>query len=119
MNKQEFIINTLKPYFLDKNTCAVEDGKCSYRTSDGKKCAVGKYIPDSKYWDGIELKVLEEVLPFVSSEVELSLQEWKLVRSVHDDLGLGFPTASLRGLAEIEVWSKVDLTELKELASLT
>jgi hypothetical protein len=128
MNKQEFIINTLKPYFLDKSLCATalnEDSGttvCRYRTADGRKCAVGQHIPDEKYDQKIEGDgISDEIMDMMTKEAKQTISsqdEWTTIQLIHD--GLAQNTKDLlRRIYDCEVACTVDLTELKELASLT
>lgn len=46
----EFLEDTVKYYSQDINRRAVsEDGKCKYKTKDGKKCAIGRFLIEEKY----------------------------------------------------------------------
>lgn len=71
--RKEFLEDTWKYYDEDVSRRAIElkiatvdpidptkDNKlksiCKYKTSDGKKCAIGRYIPDDKYDPSIEGK---------------------------------------------------------------
>lgn len=51
-NKQAF--KTVKAHLLKQMSPALEGGVCQYRTSDGKKCAVGALIPDAEYNKGFD-----------------------------------------------------------------
>jgi hypothetical protein len=48
MTKQEIFDKVVK-HFSIQRTGAYGDGACWYRTSDGRKCAVGALIPDEVY----------------------------------------------------------------------
>lgn len=61
--RKEFLEDTWKYYAEDVSRRAIEDSpysklspgtSCKYKTKDGKKCAIGRYIPDEKYNLAIE-----------------------------------------------------------------
>lgn len=60
----EFLEDTLKYYSEDTNRRALDDqgGSCRYKTEDGKKCAIGRFIPDEKYKKSIEGCSVREVM---------------------------------------------------------
>lgn len=54
MTKKEFLIDMLDFYTQDVTKRATSGNQCKYKTSDGKKCAIGRHIPDDKYIPEIE-----------------------------------------------------------------
>lgn len=56
----DFLEDTVKYYSEDVsrravvNTVGIKECRCLYRTKDGKKCAIGRFIPDEKYFSGME-----------------------------------------------------------------
>lgn len=99
MSKEEFIIQTLKPYFLNPSICGVDvKGDCQYITPCGKKCAVGRYMVGGP-WVETELNIeqlvdgsqgpeftLEQMLTEEANSVGLSPIEWGLIQQIHDTL---------------------------------
>lgn len=124
MNKQEFIIDQLKPYFLNRDICGWEGSQCSYLTSEGKMCVAGKNMIDPKEWtncnNSIDLILADttqaKVFKPESCDI-LNTNEWQLTQRVHDNLAR--PTLSfysiLTAIESLERASLTDLTELKEL----
>ena len=46
----EFLEDTIKYYSEDPSgRRSVENGQCMYKSSDGRKCAVGRFISDHLY----------------------------------------------------------------------
>lgn len=84
--KQE-IINKIVEHFRQQKALAwdVAQGHCRYRTTDGRKCAVGALIPDALYREDFEEKSLKafklyfdgDLIPFYAKDVLLlsKLQE--------------------------------------------
>lgn len=130
MNKQEFIIAQLKPYFLDPSTCGIGKEGCMYLTHDGKMCVLGKNLtPEAleKFQNSSEKasKLLithgETILKEESRGI-LSSEEWQAMQSIHDNIAdknhfnheysLNLVTSLINGLSS----NTCDLTELKDLA---
>lgn len=84
--KQE-IINKVVEHFRQQKALAWDDsqGHCRYRTTDGRKCAVGALIPDALYREDFEEKSIKlfklyfdgDSIPFYAKDVLLlnKLQE--------------------------------------------
>jgi len=54
MTNQEYF-DTVTRHLLNQNEQSIGDGGlCSYRGTDGLKCAIGCLIPDDKYDPGLE-----------------------------------------------------------------
>lgn len=56
MTQKQFLIDTLNYYTCDVTRRAYNELEkfCEYKTSDGRKCAIGRFIPDDKYDKSIE-----------------------------------------------------------------
>ena len=122
MTRQEFIIDTLKPYLLDSSLCAVKNGQCKYRTGDGRMCAVGKHIKeyqdrfDNGYFLLDQVLAVPDVLTPEAAAQNLHGYQWGSIQAVHDRIGL----EDLSKIVAVEInrverLCEVDLTELKEL----
>ena len=126
MNKQEFIISNLKPYFLDPSTCGVgEDRSCMYLTEDGKMCVLGKNLtPEAlerfkNSESRAEFLLLthgEEILKEESRGI-LSYYEWEQMQNIHDCITRSHFNYdnTIRCLDRLSS-ETCDLTELKDLA---
>lgn len=124
MNRQDFIMGTLKPYFDDPTTCATDaGGRCKYLTEDGRKCAFGKYIAPEKYQERMEgnnasetLSQYPDCLIEEAAEQGISPEAWNAIQGVHDTLAGG---STFKTVAEwidmCEQECGVDLSELKNL----
>ena len=55
MTNQE-AFDTVVRHLRNQGRQAIDDGRCSYLTQDGLKCAVGCLIPDDKYGTDFEGK---------------------------------------------------------------
>lgn len=54
-NRLTFLEDMVNYYSEDPSRRGVtEEGLCSYRTSDDKTCAIGRYIPDDQYSTDME-----------------------------------------------------------------
>ena len=123
--KQEFIIKSLKPYFEDRNNCGYDKltHRCEYKTSDGKKCAVGQYLNTDEYnesggtFNSIGLKYTDfnDILVDEAKNM-LSLKEWSELQMIHDNLAQNsYDMDNVTYLCNMEKLSEVDLTELKQM----
>jgi hypothetical protein len=55
MTKEEFLLDTLEYYTEDTTRRGKEKGgACCFRSAEGKKCAIGRFIPDEKYSNDME-----------------------------------------------------------------
>lgn len=86
LTKQE-IINKVVEHFRQQKALAWDaaQGHCRYRTTDGRKCAVGALIPDALYREDFEEKSIKtfnlhfdwDAIPFYAKDMVLlnKLQE--------------------------------------------
>lgn len=78
--KQE-IINKIVEHFRQQKALAwdASQGHCRYRTTDGRKCAVGALIPDALYHEDFEEKSIKsfklhfgwDAIPFYAKDMLL------------------------------------------------
>lgn len=85
-----FLEDTIAYYSADvsRRAASVYEG-CCYRTSDGRKCAIGRHIPDDKYVEDIENKAANytDVLALLPLEVAaLSTSSYTFNRTHYDFL---------------------------------
>ncbi len=92
MTRKEFLDDMVAFYSEDVNRRAVESGACCYRTRDGRKCAIGRYILDELYNDSIEGKNAlhcnfssNGMLPL--SITSLGIYFLRQVQALHDSSG--------------------------------
>ena len=128
MNKQEFIISNLKPYFLDPSTCGVgEDCTCMYLTEDGKMCVLGKNLTpkalerfkNSESRAERLLKINGEEILKEESRGILSYNEWEQMQKIHDyttQVYFNYDN-TIKCLDRLSS-ETCDLTELKDLAKI-
>lgn len=130
MTRQEFIIETLKPYFLDTTKCAIirigSGSFCMYRTEDGRKCAFGQHIRDEVYHESMETNEASNVITefgvnILSDEAvnqNLTGEQWNTIQRIHDkvsgDSTYEYPPLNTF-LEKCEQYCMVDLTELKNI----
>lgn len=113
MDKRQFILDTLLPYFVDPSTCGYTEGSCLYRTSDGRKCAFGKHIRDDAYTPDMEgetaftLHQGGNILTPEATAIGLSSSQWAAIQSVHDTL------ARKCGWISVKIHKLEEATELK------
>ena len=60
----DFLENTVKYYSEDTSRRAADNYSCRYRTSDGRKCAIGRHIPDELYNEKIEEHSIFEIFKY-------------------------------------------------------
>lgn len=120
--KQQFLIDSLKPYLLDRNLCGIgADGTCRYQTIEGKKCAIGQYIRPELYNREIEATYLSDLLEMdiftpEFTEQHLTRNEAEKMQRVHDAWAGKSPLGNIiDNITQLENEAEVDLTELKEL----
>lgn len=135
MTKEEFVIQTLKPYFLNPSNCGVDvKGDCQYITPCGKKCAVGRHMVGGP-WVETELNIeqlidgsqgpkytLEQMLTEEANSVGLSPIEWGLIQQIHDTVARikndvsGYQhTFCENRLSNLETEMNINLRELHKL----
>jgi len=57
----DFLEDTVKYYSEDTSRRAVGNYSCRYRTNDGRKCAIGRFIFDELYNEKIEEYSIDEI----------------------------------------------------------
>lgn len=128
MIKEQFIINTLKPYFLDHNLCGYEtyDNICSYLTLEGKTCAVGKWLDKNNPNYKKIIHSNTTVIPIDDSygldnvlvedaKYILNIVEWRCVQNIHDALAKGDKHKVKSFIISLEELTNINFAELKEL----
>jgi hypothetical protein len=87
MDKQEIFNKVWNHFIVEKHPRATSGGGCFYRTVDGRKCALGIFIPDEYYefnleGNGANSHRMEPVL------IKLGLHEHRdllgILQNVHD-----------------------------------
>ena len=58
MTRKKFLEDTIAFYSEDVGRRAKGTNTCKYKTLDGRKCAIGRWIPESLYFPGLEGKDL-------------------------------------------------------------
>lgn len=53
IDKQEIFDKAWDHFITNKSPRAIEAGSCCYRTPEGKKCAIGIFIPDDLYYEEV------------------------------------------------------------------
>ena len=82
-----FLDKTVEYYGEDLSRRAInEDDSCYYRASDGKKCAIGRHIPDDKYSEDIEGNFVKAIFNLLPSEIqEFGTKFLSNVQMLHDE----------------------------------
>lgn len=88
MNAKTFALEQIKPYYKDNSLCGIENGKCSYLTTDGKMCVAGKNMIDpSKYKFSIHSilgnKEGQNIFKHESRNI-LTQNQWYALQNIHD-----------------------------------
>jgi hypothetical protein len=109
MDKKQFALEQISPYYKDPTTCGYEYSSCKYLTSDGRQCVLGKnlkhvdvnmegdatYILEG-YNEGMVYDEDAEPIDLRSKMLKeevadiLTVDEWKQLQNVHDYIAIGF-----------------------------
>ena len=84
----DFLEDTVKYYSEDISRRAVNNYSCRYRTNDGRKCAIGRFIPDDLYNEKIEEHSIGEIFKyeFIPDELkELGVNFLYDIQHLHDN----------------------------------
>lgn len=127
MDKKQFVLDTLLPFFINPSSCAVVqndngDKSCLYRAAGNKRCALGKHIRDDAYNPEMENKGASEVLQMwpdcltpEAHAMGFTDWQWAYIQSIHDGLAAnGFNPALTHYIEDLENSLKISLPELKE-----
>jgi arginine/lysine/ornithine decarboxylase len=121
MNRQDFVIKSLKHYFLNRELCSYSPGgspTCLYRGPNKTKCAIGQHIPDELYDSRMEafgnFHLVMEALSDEAKAQGLNESQWMAIQSVHDGLASNSSLLETR-ISHCELQCSVDLTELKNI----
>jgi hypothetical protein len=127
--RQDFILDTLRGYFLDPSTISInpDTGFCMYRGPNGTMCGIGKHIPDDKYEPkmdteyGVEnlLKSWPNCLSAEMVEQNLNPVQLATIQTIHDNLQNAIKTQVFGDLkhkiTNCEKDCEVDLQELRDI----
>lgn len=99
MKIKQFILDTLLPYKEDPNLCALEfdsDGNpnCLYKTSDGRKCAVGKHMKEGPWQE-----FRGDIGHLINSGGEIVVGEWPLERILTEE--------AYTMISDVKIWRAV------------
>jgi hypothetical protein len=85
----DFLEDTVKYYSEDTSRRAVTISGCYYyRTDDGRKCAIGRFIPDDLYNEKIEEHGIDEIFKYecIPNELkELGVKFLYDIQYLHDN----------------------------------
>ena len=84
---KQSMLEHIKTNFKGKSINTKSDGEdiCLYRGPDGKKCAVGLFIPDEKYDRSMEeCSPLSDVLRCVTQHFPLNPENMRVLQYIHD-----------------------------------
>jgi len=126
MEKKEFILISLLPYFKDRSLCGMNPATddCMYLTPEGKMCAIGQWLIDPKAMNeldvftiiGIDQRTLKPEARGI-----LSFMEWTAMQSVHDTWANNYPDSGEElglSIRELEYQTNLELVELYDAAGL-
>ena len=119
MNKKEFALAQLAPYYKDKNKCGFENGACVYLTRTGNSCVAGANMIKPSRWGGRGISTIlrehtqEEVFKPESVGI-LTNDEWASLQLIHDSIATSSPHLIQRNVCELRLFS---MSELEEAAN--
>lgn len=103
---KESMLAHVKAEFKGKSTKGRNSEVCLYRGPNGKKCAVGMFIPDEKYSPSMENKSalgLSNDHEYVDTTLPLSFHGMDSLQSVHDG---SHPDSTLKQMLQ---WIEVNV----------
>ena len=114
MNLQQ-VFDKVSNHLLTQNRKSMEDGDCSYHSSDGTKCAIGCLIPENMYTEEMEgnsvsSSLVNGALHPISVKGDMHDMLCDL-QSVHDNL---WPTEWTKALLRLAITYKLFFTPLPE-----
>lgn len=82
------------PYFKDQSICGWENdtATCEYLTSDGRKCAVGRWLKEPEKFrecdKGVRGLLMENTEDILKPEVQgvLNQYSWVRIQGIHDEI---------------------------------
>lgn len=94
MNKKEFALSQIAPYYKDPSICGYdpEENTCEYLTKDGKMCVFGKNLIDPESVVNASAgDLLEDGEGILKPESQgiLTPNEWTFLQWVHDGIARG------------------------------
>ena len=119
--EKKFILDTLLPYKQDPTTCAKnEEGGCSYLTTDGRKCAVGKHLIDGEHqMSALYVSSLfyrynpDDILTEEAKQQQISIDIWAKMQRYHDCVAVNFSNEIINDVVkELEQLTGFELPEL-------
>lgn len=89
MTKEEFLLDTIEYYAEDTTRRAVQSGFCRLKTIDGRKCALGRFIPDevyniNEYIEQASVLDLKDTKALSDEIIDLDTYFLKKVQGLHD-----------------------------------
>lgn len=119
---REFILETLLPYKQNPSICAVIDDNCLYKTEDGRKCAIGKWMKEGE-WQNYQYDIedllkdmninLQDILVDKATKMNLSLANWQRIQQYHDIISCNQHGTSNTIVSSLEENLDIKLPELK------
>ena len=119
--RQEFIIDTLKPYFINSSTRGVrrQGGVCVYLSDNGNKCPIGIHMKRGEWqqYRGTASTLfnrykMADILTDEALEQKFSITQWHSIQRIHDNM---IESDHLIEIEDCENECAVNLSELKEL----
>lgn len=106
---KESLIAHVKKNF--KGRSVNSEGKCSYRGSKGKKCAVGMFIPDDLYTPDMEQEPLKSIMGIsgLGGKMPFERKGMAMFQNAHDTLNLNTKKDGMRYLIQ---WIENNAQEL-------
>lgn len=116
---RQFILDTLLPYKENPNNCAMEENKCLYLDSQGRKCAVGKHLVEGVHQSytgslsGLLKHYGENIFTEEAKSHHIPKELWSAMQDYHDSIALELePRYKAYAIERIESLSKFEFPEL-------
>lgn len=127
MDKKEFALKAILPYYKDNTLCGYENnnckyltsGNCKYLTSGGKKCVFGSFMTEeallefgeSESFASTLIRRHGEDILIPEARGVLSTIEWHRLQAIHDAIAKSQPFTIDRSVTDLGLFTMEELEE--------
>lgn len=96
--KKQIALELIAPYYINPETCGFENGRCIYKTTDGKMCVAGKCFKDGiEFTESQKSASILSLLQIYPQEKLFKPEfaniftndEWYWMQRIHDTIAVG------------------------------
>ncbi len=119
MDKKEFALKAILPYYKDNTLCGYENNNCKYLTSGGKKCVFGSFMTEeallefgeSESFASTLIRRHGEDILIPEARGVLSTIEWQRLQAIHDAIAKSQPFTIDRSVTDLGLFTMEELEE--------